>query len=151
VTEAVENKDPRASGPEISAAKQKDLLGLLERGTFNVVLPEEILQNAPVMKGRFVLVLKNRDTDQEVYNARSVVQIFLDPLKQRPVRNSPNLRQNTSRMVLALACLCGFEVWTLDTSQALLQAASKNIIQVKLCYRLLKRTCVAFSCSHQSK
>jgi hypothetical protein len=58
VTEAVENKDPRSNGPEFSAAKQKELPGLLERGTFKVVLREEIPKNAPVMTGRFVLVIK---------------------------------------------------------------------------------------------
>jgi hypothetical protein len=104
----VENKDPRANGPAFSAAKQKVLLCLLERGTFKVVLPEEIPKNAPVMKGRFVLVIKNRETDQEVYKARYVVQGFLDPLKQRTVHSSPNLRQDTSRLVLALASICGF-------------------------------------------
>jgi hypothetical protein len=80
VSEAVENKDPRAKGPDFSAAKQKELLGLLERGTFKDMLREEIPKNAPVMKGRFVLVIKNRDTDQEVYKACYDVQAFLDPL-----------------------------------------------------------------------
>jgi hypothetical protein len=106
VTGAVENKDPRSNGPEFSAAKQKELLGLLERGTLKVVLRTEIPKNAPVMKGRFVLVIKNRETDQEVYKARYVVQGFLDPLKQRAVHNSRNLRQDTSRLVLALASIC---------------------------------------------
>jgi hypothetical protein len=69
----VDNKDPRANGPAFSAAKQKELLGLLERGTFKVLLREEIPKHAPVMKGRFVLVIKNRDTDQEVYKARRVM------------------------------------------------------------------------------
>jgi hypothetical protein len=32
-TQAVHNKDPRGNGPEFSAAKQKELLGLLERMT----------------------------------------------------------------------------------------------------------------------
>jgi hypothetical protein len=114
----VENKDPRANGPDFSAAKQKELLGLLERGTFKVVLREEIPKNAPVMKGRFVLVIKNRDTDQEVYKARYVVQGFLDLLKQCAVHNSPNLRQDASRLVLALASIFGFAVWTLDISQS---------------------------------
>jgi hypothetical protein len=93
---------------------------LLERGTFKVVLRDEIPKHAPVMKGRFVLVIKNGDTDQEVYKARYVVQGFLDPLKQRAVHNLPNLTQDTSRLVLALASICGFEVWTLDISQAFL-------------------------------
>jgi Reverse transcriptase (RNA-dependent DNA polymerase) len=132
VTEAVENKDPRSNGPEFSAAKQKELLGLLERGTFKVVLREEIPKNAPVMKGRFVLVIKNRETDHEVYKARYVVQGFLDPLKQRAVHNSPNLRQDTSRLVMALASICGFEAWTLDISQAFLQAANENMRDIFL-------------------
>jgi hypothetical protein len=45
---------------------------LLERGTFKVLLHEEIRKNAPVMKGRFVSVIQNRDTNQEVYKARYV-------------------------------------------------------------------------------
>jgi hypothetical protein len=47
---AVENEGPRANGPDFSAAKQKELLGLLDRGTFKVALREEIPRNAPVMK-----------------------------------------------------------------------------------------------------
>jgi hypothetical protein len=100
---------------------------LLERGTFKVVLREEIRKNDPVMKGRFVSVIKNRDTNQEVYKARYVVQAFLDPLKQRAVHNSPILRQDTSRLALALASICGFEVWTLDIWQAILQAANEKM------------------------
>jgi hypothetical protein len=49
VSEAVENKDPRANGPDFSAAKKRELLGLLERGRFKAVLREEIPKNAPVM------------------------------------------------------------------------------------------------------
>jgi Reverse transcriptase (RNA-dependent DNA polymerase) len=78
------------------------------------------------MKGHFVLVIKNRDIDQEVHKSRYVVQGFLDPLKQRAVYNSPNLRQDTSTLVLALASIRQFEVWTLDISQAFLQAANEN-------------------------
>jgi hypothetical protein len=44
------------------------------------VLREEIPENAPVMKGRLVLVFKNRDVDNWVYNARYIIQGFLNPL-----------------------------------------------------------------------
>jgi Reverse transcriptase (RNA-dependent DNA polymerase) len=108
---------------------QKELLRLLECRTFKAVLREEIPTNAPVMKGRFVLVIKSRDTDQEVYKAGYVVQGFLDPLKLRAVHNSPNMRQDTSRLVLALASICGFEVWTLDISQAFLHAANETCMK----------------------
>jgi hypothetical protein len=49
VSEAVENKDPGANGPDFSAAKKRELQGLLERGRFKAVLREEIPKNAPVM------------------------------------------------------------------------------------------------------
>jgi hypothetical protein len=78
------------------------------------------------------LVIKIRDTDQEVYKARYVVQGFLDPLKQRAVHDSPNLRQDTPRLVLALASICGFELWTLDISQGLLQAVNENMRDIFL-------------------
>jgi Reverse transcriptase (RNA-dependent DNA polymerase) len=114
---------------------------LLEGGTFKVVLREEIPQNSPAMKGRFVLVIKNRDTDQEGYKARYAVQGFLDARKQRPVHNSTNLRLDTSRLVLALASICGFEVGNLDISEPFIQAAIENMrdmflqppIEIELC------------------
>jgi hypothetical protein len=91
-----ENKDPRASGPDFSATDQKELLGLLERGTFKIVLREVFPKNAPVMKVCVVLVFKNCDADQEVYTARCGVRGLLDPLKQHSVHNSPSLRHDTS-------------------------------------------------------
>jgi hypothetical protein len=128
-TEAVQNKDPRAS-PDFSSAKQKELLGLLERGTFNVVLCEKMPKNAPVMKGRFVLAKKHRGTDQEIFKALYVAQGLLDPLEECAVHNSPNLRQGPLyiffRLLLTLAGICGFEVWALDRSQVHLQAANVN-------------------------
>jgi hypothetical protein len=44
VTESVPNTDPRAKEPCFEAAKQKELLGMLERGTFEIVLREDIPQ-----------------------------------------------------------------------------------------------------------
>jgi hypothetical protein len=70
---------------------------------------------------------KYHDTDKEVCKARYLVRGFLNPLKQRAVHNSPNVRQDTSRLVLALASICGFEVWTLDIRQAILQAANEKM------------------------
>jgi hypothetical protein len=133
VLEAVENREPRAHGPAFSAAK-KELLGWLERRTFKVVF-REIPKSASIMNDRFVLVIKNRDTDQEVYKARYVVQGCLDPHKQRAVHNSRNLRQDMSRLMLPLASICGFEVWTLDISQAILQAANENVRDISCCHQ----------------
>jgi hypothetical protein len=48
------------------------------------------------------------------------------------VHNSPKLRQDTSRLVLALASICGFEVWTLDISQPILRAGNENMRDIFL-------------------
>jgi hypothetical protein len=61
VTESVPNTDPRAKEPGFEAAKQKELLGLFERGTFEIVIREDIPQNVTGLKGRFVLVIKHKD------------------------------------------------------------------------------------------
>jgi hypothetical protein len=76
----VENKDPRANGPDFSAAKQKKLLRLLERGNFKVVL-REIPENAPVVTGRLDLVVKTLETDQEAYKARYVVGAIVEAFR----------------------------------------------------------------------
>lgn len=64
--------------------------------------------------------------------ARIVVQGFRNPMKQLAVHNSPNLRQDWSRLVLALASIFGVEVWPLDISQAFLQATNKNMRDIVL-------------------
>jgi hypothetical protein len=42
------------------------------------------------------------------------------------------MRQDTPRLVLALASICGFEEWTLDRSKSLLQAANDNMRDIVL-------------------
>eukprot|EP00171_Calliarthron_tuberculosum_P023746 IDg23746t1 len=55
LTEIVDAKDPRATSKEISDAKKKEIRGLLERGTFKLILHEEVPSDANVLPGRFVL------------------------------------------------------------------------------------------------
>jgi hypothetical protein len=43
VTEIVDKKDPRATSPKMTAAREKDLRGLIERGAFEVVLLSKFL------------------------------------------------------------------------------------------------------------
>jgi hypothetical protein len=100
---------------------------LLKRGTFEIVLRDDIPQNTTVLKGRFFLVVKHKDTKGELFKARYVVQGFADPLMKQAVHNSPNLRQDISRLILAMASVLGFETRTLDISMAFLLATSTNM------------------------
>lgn len=132
ISEAVPLSDKRATEPKFTEAKKKELRGLLERGTFEMVLRQEVPSNAKVLRGRFVLVIKDVGTGEERYKARYVVQGFDDPAKKAAVHNSPNIRHESSRLLLAMASILGFEVWTQDISQAFLQAATANMREIYL-------------------
>jgi hypothetical protein len=82
VTESVPNTDPRAKEPVFEAAKEKELLGLLKRGTFEIVLREDIPQNATVLKGRFVLVVKHT-TQKKVSKLDTLCKVLLIRLRNK--------------------------------------------------------------------
>eukprot|EP00173_Palmaria_palmata_P002973 Plantae.Rhodophyta-Palmaria_palmata.ctg3092.p1 GENE.Plantae.Rhodophyta-Palmaria_palmata.ctg3092~~Plantae.Rhodophyta-Palmaria_palmata.ctg3092.p1 ORF type:complete len:142 (+),score=21.95 Plantae.Rhodophyta-Palmaria_palmata.ctg3092:36-461(+) len=108
VSYAIKNKDERAVGPEFKAAKIKELKGLIERGTFKVVLKKKIAADTKLLKGSFVIVIKNKEADKEVYQARLVIQGFDDPMKKELEHNSSNLRQESARLLLTMASIMGF-------------------------------------------
>ena len=131
VTEVLKPNDPRCHELRFDEAKRKELQGLLEKGTFRIVLRDED-PNVHVMKGRFVLALKHVGTEQEVAKARFVVQGFSDPRKTKMLHNATNLRQDSARLVMALAAIFGFRIWTQDVSQAFLQGCSQNMPKLNL-------------------
>ena len=127
VSEVVSPADPRADSRKFVEAKSKELSNLLQRGTFKIVLKEEVPQDCNVMSSRIVLTIKDKDTDEERYKARFVVRGFNDKLKEVMVHQSPNLSQDGTRMLFCLASILGFEIWSVDVSQAFIQSASDNM------------------------
>lgn len=59
LTEVIPNKDDRAYSKAMTEAKRHQIKNLLDRGTFKVILREEIPKHANVLPGRFVLALKS--------------------------------------------------------------------------------------------
>jgi hypothetical protein len=70
--------DPRAAFFDV--AMQRNIQGLIERGTWKVVLKDEMPENPNIMGGRFVLTIKDAGTSKKIYKARYVVQGFRDKM-----------------------------------------------------------------------
>jgi len=74
LTEVLHTADKRQNNDKFLNAKMNELAGLAKRGVFKIVWKEEIPDNANVLGSRFVLSIKNKDSDEEIYKARFVVQ-----------------------------------------------------------------------------
>jgi hypothetical protein len=58
VTDIIDRKDPRSSSPEMAEAKDNELRGFMERGASEFVMSEEVPGDDKVLRGRFVLAIK---------------------------------------------------------------------------------------------
>ena len=121
LTEVVSPKDPRAS--QFADAKRKEIQGLIDRGTWKVVLKDELPDDANILKGRFVLAIKDGGTDKEIWKARYVVQGYKDHLKQSLVHDATTAGNYSVRMLVGLASLFGFRLYSTDVTKAYLQSA----------------------------
>lgn len=66
------------------------------------------------------MAIKDVGTDEERYKSRFVVQGHRDKDKPSLVHSSSNLRQDSTRVILAISSMMKFPIWTQDVSQAYL-------------------------------
>ena len=123
LTEILTPGDPRCSSKEITSAKKAEISNLHKRGTFKAILREESPDNANVLPGSFVSTIKSTEDGQEKFKARYVIGGHRDKLKQFMVHSSQTLQPTSVRLLLAMASMFGFNVWTADVRQAYLQSA----------------------------
>jgi Reverse transcriptase (RNA-dependent DNA polymerase) len=79
------------------------------------------------MGGRFVLSNKDVGTPHEVYKACYVVQGIRDRDKPYLVHQPMTARQQSTKLLVAMAAIFGFRVFIHDVQQAYLQSADKQM------------------------
>ncbi|CAN8072966.1 unnamed protein product [Agarophyton chilense] len=95
----------------------------LDRGTFKVILKEDVPIDGNILPGRFVLAIKSTDDGRIKYKTRFVIGGHRDKLKHMMIHSTTTLQPSSIRLLLSLAMSHGFDVWTSDVRQAYLQAA----------------------------
>lgn len=121
-TEVLRHGDPRT--PLFDDAKRQELMGLLEKGTFRVVFRRDIGPNPNIVPSRYVLAIKHSENGDTKLKARFVLGGHRDKEKHSFVHNSVNVKQSSVRILVALATILGFDLWSMDVKQAYLQSAS---------------------------
>ena len=123
LTEILNPNDPRSDSIEMGEAKKAEIRSLLERGTFKVILREDIPRDGNVLSGRFVLTIKSTEYGKIKHKARYVIGGHRDKFKDLMVHSTSTLQPQSVRLLLALAAIFNFDIWTSDLRQAYLQSA----------------------------
>lgn len=125
LTEILHPTDPRASSPEMTEAKKKEIKELLRRGTFKVILKQDVPPDGNVLPGRFVLSIKSKIDGRILFKARYVIGGHRDRMKDLLVHSTSTTQPQSVRLLLSIASILDLDVWGSDVKQAYLQARKK--------------------------
>ena len=79
--------------PQFLASRQKELLGLLEKGVFQITNIQDVPPGARVFGSRFVNEIKAKGTDKAFEKSRLVVQAYNDDQKTTVLTQSPTIQR----------------------------------------------------------
>jgi hypothetical protein len=95
--------------------------------------PEIINAGESNYHGRsFVLAIKDSGTSKEIYKARYVVQCFRDKKKTSLVQDASTSKQQSMKLVIGLATIFGYRIFSTDVTQAYLQSAEPLMRDVNI-------------------
>jgi len=91
----------RRNGPDVTiflqddtqyeTSRQAEVVGLLEKGVFEVIPKSKVPQGTRIFNSRFVDEIKNKGTDKAVPKSRLVVQAYNDDEKRLVLTQSPTI------------------------------------------------------------
>lgn len=112
--------------PEIdySSSRKSEVLGLIEKGVFQVVQRAEIPPNTRIFNSRFVDEIKHKGTNMELMKSRLVVQAYNDTGKQLVLTQSPTIQRVSQRLILCIAMITKSPIYLRDISQAYVQSTT---------------------------
>ena len=97
----------------LDTANCQEIMGLIDKGTFRIILREDAEQNPNIILSRYVLSIKHRD-GTEKRKGRCVLGGHQDRMRNSLAQNSTTLRHFSVRLVLALATLLGLDICSCD-------------------------------------
>lgn len=132
ITKPLNASDPKAASPEFRKAMTDEVDGLKKRGTWKVTFKRDLPSDPNILGGRFVLTLKNVGTGNELAKARYVAQGHRDTEKTTMVHNITTLRQSSTRIIVSVAAVKKFRIFSHDVRQAYFQSSEKLTREVYL-------------------
>ncbi len=92
LTEIIDPNDPRASSKLMSQVKRKEINGLIERETFNIILRERAPPDGNVLPGRFDFAIKSTEDGQIKFKSHCVIGGNRDRTKDFMVHSAATLQ-----------------------------------------------------------
>lgn len=75
------------------------------------------------MISRFFFAIKEIGTDKEIWKERFVLQRYKDAMKQSLVYNTYVSKHSSTKIIIELSAISGFQLYSSDVTQAYLQSS----------------------------
>lgn len=139
ITEVLKETNVRIQSEPFRASTQREVYGLLGRGTMKVVKKQSLPEGANIVGGRFVHTLKHVGSPNEQPKSRYVAHGHKDRDKRFVVHNLSTLRQRSTKVVVSTSAVLGYRLFAHDVNQSYLQSMEKMTRDVYLQTRAADR------------
>jgi hypothetical protein len=110
VTEVINSDHPAYNKEAAQVAITEEIQGLMDRGTFEIVLRNKTPVDANIMGSRIILALKNYKTSEECVKARLVIQGSFYRDGSSIVTDAPTVSHFSVRVLLSISVLMKWKV-----------------------------------------